>query len=116
MQSYRMQFPQWVTDFTRYGQTDPYIITNYSTFPGARGNQVPWAPYNAADQPIFPYDQLDAIRLIMRRHISNAKRIYPYLRVVIKNGESVPISGDYLPLRMNVETEDDMVIKVFGMY
>lgn len=65
-----------------------------------------------------PHDQrLDRIsRLIIGRNINDARRIYPNIRVVKRNGQDVPTTMDYRPDRINVETRNNIVVRVNGFY
>jgi hypothetical protein len=111
----RNQMVHEVVDNSKYGQLNPYLYTNLLLGRGSPGGDLT-NDFNFTDQSQFLYDPFDTVRLIMRRHISNAKRIYPNVRVIIKDGYKLPIDCNFQPHRINVETRDDLVIRVYGMY
>lgn len=116
MTTFRPRIFQRVTDTTRYGQTNPYLYTNFMLMGGIGGQSTSTNSFNFTERSEFLYDPFDAIRLIMRRHISNAVRIYPNIRVVEKNGYRLPVDCSYQPDRINVEIENDIVTKIIGLF
>jgi hypothetical protein len=55
-------------------------------------------------------------RMILGRHISQAYRIYPNIRVVIRDGQELPVTMDYVVNRINVETYRNIIIRIIGFY
>jgi hypothetical protein len=54
---------------------------------------------------------------LIDQHIDNVELPMEYrLRVVKANNTSFDITMDYKPYRINVETEDDIITKVKGLY
>lgn len=55
-------------------------------------------------------------RLLIGKHITEARRIYPNIRVVIRDGVDLPTTLDYRPERINVETRNGIIIRILGFY
>jgi hypothetical protein len=55
-------------------------------------------------------------RLLIGKNILEAQRIYPNIRVVTRNGQSLPITKDYHPERINVEIKNNIIFRVVGFY
>lgn len=55
-------------------------------------------------------------RAIVGNSIEDARRIYDNIRVVILDGQNLPVTMDYRPERINVEVVDGIVTQVLGYY
>lgn len=114
------QLTHYITDRTKYGQINPYQLANFTSFPQLnKDSNVLRSIYNDTEQSEFHYDPYDAIRLIMGRHILNARRIYPNIRVIVAKNCELPIDDycDCDPYRINIETDKyDIVIRFFGLF
>lgn len=51
-------------------------------------------------------------RRIIGQNINAARIIYPNIRVVIENGRQLPTTQDYQADRINVETRNNIIIRV----
>jgi hypothetical protein len=54
--------------------------------------------------------------LIIGKTIRQAQRIYPNIRVVIRDGQQLITTQDFQVNRINVETMNDIIIRVLGFY
>lgn len=64
-----------------------------------------------------PGVDLNAIaRIITGRNLNDALRIYPNIRVVIRDGQRLPVIQDYRRDRINVETRNNNIVRVVGFY
>jgi hypothetical protein len=54
--------------------------------------------------------------IIINKHINEALKIYPDLRIVKKNGKGIVVTANYCKDRCNIEVENEIVIKIFGFY
>ena len=50
------------------------------------------------------------------RTIHQAQRIYPNTRLVISNGQRLPITMDHNPSRINVESRNGVIVRIDGFY
>lgn len=67
-----------------------------------------------------PRDQNNNLSRIARRLIGlsprQARRIYENIRIVEVNGRRLPTTQDYNRSRINVETRNDVIIRIDGIY
>ena len=55
-------------------------------------------------------------RLILGRNINDALRIYRNIRVVIRDGQHLIVTQDFRRDRINVETRNNIIIRIVGFY
>ena len=55
-------------------------------------------------------------RLILGRQLQDALRIYSNIRVVIRDGQRLIVTQDYQRTRINVETRNNVIIRIVGFY
>lgn len=56
--------------------------------------------------------QLAVTELIHGKNIDEAIKLYPSIRVYVKDGEEFFHTEDYCPHRVNVETQNNIIIKI----
>lgn len=56
------------------------------------------------------------VRMITGRNINDARRIYPNIRVVIRDGQHLTVTQDFRSDRVNVETRNNIITRVVGLY
>ncbi|QGR54160.1 hypothetical protein [Moumouvirus maliensis] len=66
--------------------------------------------------PIRPQNPQQIARSLIGRSIFEAQRIYPNIRVVRSNGRVLPTTQDYRPDRINVDTRNNIIIRIDGFY
>jgi hypothetical protein len=67
-------------------------------------------------RPVQPRNPQYYARFLIGRTVPDAKRIYPDIRVVVRDGQQLPVTMDYRPDRINVETRNGVITKVVGFY
>ena len=55
-------------------------------------------------------------RMILGRQLQDALRIYANIRVVIRDGQRLIVTQDYQQNRINVETRNNVIIRIVGFY
>ncbi|AYV85106.1 MAG: hypothetical protein Satyrvirus4_3 [Satyrvirus sp.] len=53
---------------------------------------------------------------LLSRNIIDARRIYPNIREVVRNGKPLAVSQDYKPDRINVETRNGIITRIVWYY
>ena len=53
---------------------------------------------------------------MMGRTIHQAQQIYPNTRLVISNGQRLPVTMDHNPSRINVESRNGVIVRIDGFY
>ncbi len=53
---------------------------------------------------------------LLGKNINQAQRIYPNVRVVVRDGVQLPITKEYNTNRINVETRNGIINKIVGFY
>ncbi len=67
-------------------------------------------------RPPFPSNNIGyIIRIIIGLTLNEARRYYNNIREVIRNGEQLPVTLDYNPRRINVETSNGRIIRVVSL-
>lgn len=56
------------------------------------------------------------MRFIVGKNINDARGIYPDIRVVVQDGQDLVTTMDYRPERINVETNNNIITRVVGLY
>jgi hypothetical protein len=51
-------------------------------------------------------------RRIIGQRFNDASRIYPLIRVAIRDGQNLPLTQDYNPRRINVETRNGVIRRI----
>ena len=54
--------------------------------------------------------------VILGKELSESFLIYPKIREVIKDGKILQITKELQDSRINVETKDNVIIKIVGIY
>lgn len=49
-------------------------------------------------------------------NIDDVKKIHPNIRVVVKDGKPQPMTREFQQNRINVETKNDTIVAVLGLY
>ena len=64
-----------------------------------------------------PQNDLNQIaRAIIGRHLNEARRIYPNIREVIRDGQHLVVTQDFRRDRINVETRNGVINRIAGFY
>ncbi|XWV24565.1 hypothetical protein QJ856_gp1226 [Tupanvirus deep ocean] len=66
--------------------------------------------------PRHPRNPRDIARLLIGRTIQEAQRIYPNIRVVVRDGQHLIVTQDHRRDRINVETRNNVIIRILGFY
>jgi hypothetical protein len=65
----------------------------------------------------YTYQDLRSIgNRLLGKSLHQALRIYPNIRVVIRNGQPLIIGQDYQPNRISVETLNDIITRIVAFY
>ncbi|BCS83425.1 hypothetical protein QLL95_gp0698 [Cotonvirus japonicus] len=70
-------------------------------------------PHRPSHRPLTPEQ---AANVIHGRHINDARRIYPNVRVTRANGRDLPTTMDFRPDRINVATRNNVITEIIGFY
>jgi hypothetical protein len=55
-------------------------------------------------------------RIILGKPIGQARRIYPNIRVVIRDGQQLMMTQDFQEDRINVEIRNGIIVRIVGFY
>ncbi|XWV25798.1 hypothetical protein QJ857_gp1290 [Tupanvirus soda lake] len=68
------------------------------------------------NRPRHPRNPREIARLLIGRSLQEAQRIHPNIRVVVRDGQNLVITHDHRPDRINVETRNNIVVRILGFY
>lgn len=110
-----------VNDPSRFGSYDRYSNPDGQTFMhGGRRCRIvcdpPRRPPHRPPHQDHPQNLVLLSRSLIGKPINVARSIYPNVRVVVADGRQLPTTMDYNPRRINVETRNNIIIKIVGFY
>lgn len=104
--------PHTHTSGCGWGNVPSYSPTYPSDYPLQSCGLNPCRCY----PPRQPSDLNSVATMLKGRHINTAVRIYNNIRVVIRDGENLMVTADYVQHRINVEISNNIIVRIVGFY